>query len=94
MAEKAAAAMRSPGGRPRNPREAVIFKRMRERVNNQRDLREAMVHWGRTCGTQAPDKLTTLFQQEFGMHPLAAMGLGGPEARKLTERLLCLLNAG
>jgi superfamily II DNA or RNA helicase len=94
LAKKAAFAMQAPGGRPRNPKEAVIFKRMRERIANQRELRETMVQWGEQCGEQAPDKLIVLFQREFGMHPMKAMGLGGPEAQKLKLKLLCSLNAG
>jgi superfamily II DNA or RNA helicase len=90
MRRAAAAVAPPPGGRPETARDAVIRRHMAERATAQTELRESMAWWaGIQQFTRGLDvgALQRLFNATFGVCVLGAQGLGGPEARKLTEQV-------
>jgi superfamily II DNA or RNA helicase len=90
MTRDARAAIRIPNRPPRTPVERIIFKKMRERAERQSELRQTMQTWGQQHGGTNWDET---FMKHFGMHPLTAMAMSGPDAERMTAKIRLSLNA-
>jgi hypothetical protein len=64
---------------------------MRERAEQQANLRNIMQIWGQRHGGTNWDEE---FIKQFGVHPLKAMTFSGPEAGRMAEKIALLLSAG
>jgi superfamily II DNA or RNA helicase len=91
MTRRAREAVRVPGRPPRTPVERIIFEKMRVRAERQSQLRRTMNAWGERCGGMDWNRT---FTEQFGVHPLKAMGLSGPDAEQMTQKIQSALNAG
>jgi superfamily II DNA or RNA helicase len=90
MTKTARNAIRIPSRPPRTPVERIVFGKMRERAEQQASLRNVMQLWGQRHGGTNWDRE---FINQFGVHPLKAMGMSGPDAARMTERITLLLSA-
>lgn len=90
LMRKAAAAVAPPPGRASTAKEAIIARHMQQRIEAQAALRDAMVWWAgiqRFARGLSDSELHRLFNASFGMCALTAQGVGGPEAKRLTEQI-------
>jgi superfamily II DNA or RNA helicase len=67
---------RVPERAARTAKERIIFKRMRDRAEQQNELRMLMEQWTNKHGVEN-------FQKNFGIHPLKAKTLGGKDLKNL-----------